>query len=119
MKAVIKSFSTSEENVAAHELDGAPSFSFLLTFGIGPAASEGEDSFEVLVVSPASLQEYFAGSVPTFIRHVLLMPDYDVPAAVAHVSKYINLLEADTWLKLATSIDQMLRWECEDYCSRQ
>ncbi len=116
MKAVIRRYDCSEsENLSTYEEDEAAVFGFTLTFAIGLEGSKGENFFEVLVASATYLAQLESVRGPAFLRHVILAPDYNVPAAVALVAKYINSLEEDSWEKLVAKINRVLRWEFEDY----
>ena len=116
MRAVIRSYSCSEsEDLSTYEVGEAPVFGFTLTFAIGSEGSQGEDFFEVLVASATYLAQLKAAPTPAFLRHVILASDYNVPAAVTLVEKYISSLEEESWEKLAVKINRVLRWEFEDY----
>jgi len=116
MKAVIRRYGCSEsEDLSTYEEDEAAVFGFTLTFAIGLEGSKGEDFFEVFVASATYLAQLESAQAPAFLRHVILAPDYDIPAAVALVKKYVNSLEEDSWEKLAAKINCVLRWEFEDY----
>lgn len=115
MKAVIRSCSCSEsEDLSTYEENAAADFGFTLVFTIGVEGETGEDFFEVLVASATYLARLKSGCGPAFLRHVILAPDYIIPAAIALVEKYINSLEEDSWQKMAAKIGRLLRWEFED-----
>jgi hypothetical protein len=115
MKAVIRSYSyNGSEDLSTYEEGAAADFGFTLVFAIGIKGEKGEDFFEVLVASPTYLARLKSGREPAFLRHVILAPDYNIPAAVALVEKYINSLEEDSWGKMAAKIGRLLRWEFED-----
>ena len=116
MKAVIRHYNCSEsKDLSTYEEEDAAVFGFTLTFTIGSEGSEGADFFEVFVVSAAYLMQLESARGLSFLRHVILAPDYNIPAVVALVEKYINSLEEDSWEKLAAKISRVLRWEFEDY----
>jgi hypothetical protein len=116
MKAVIRRYNCSaSEDLSTYEVDDTPVFGFTLTFAIGSEGSQGEDFFEVLVASAAYLAQLKSAQAPAFLRHVILSSDYNIPAAIALVEKYISSLEEESWEKLAAKINRVLRWEFEDY----
>ena len=116
MRAVIKGHYISDnEDLSTYEPTQPQVFGFILTFAIGPENSAGQDFFEILVASAAYLAKHYSEQMPTFMRHIMLASDYNVQAAVAHVSKYISTLEEDSWEKLVAKIGRMARWEYEDY----
>ncbi len=115
MKAVIRRYNCSEsEDLSSYEEGDVAVFGFTLMFAIGLEGDEGEDFFEVFVTSTAYLAQLESAREPFFLRHIILAPDYNVPAAVALVEKYINSLEEDSWEKLAAKISRLLRWQSED-----
>jgi len=118
MKAVIKHWHCADsEDLSTYEVGDPLIFSFSLNFAIGTADSEGVDYFEVLVASAGYLAQRKEAQAPAFLRHIVLAQDYNVPAAVALMEKYVSSLEEDSWQKLASKISRMARWEYEDYQS--
>ncbi|AHJ95432.1 immunity 8 family protein [Hymenobacter swuensis] len=114
MKAEIRGYSVTEnEDLSTYEPEAQQVFGFTLLFEIGIQGQEGSDFFEVEVASPAFLERL--ASHPLFLRHTILATDYNIPAAVALVRKYVEKLEEDSWEKLASKISRVLRWEFEDY----
>ncbi|RZL06486.1 MAG: hypothetical protein EOO62_18795 [Hymenobacter sp.] len=116
MRAVVRRYDCSaSEDLSTYEVDDAPVFGFTLTFAIGSEEGQGEEFFEVLVASAAYLSQLQTTQAPAFLRHVILSSDYNIPAAVTLVEKYISSLEEESWEKLAAKINRVLRWEFEDY----
>ena len=116
MKAIVKRyFVDKEEDLSSCEPDKPQIFAFNLHLAIGPSDTEGEDFFEVFVASATYLAHYYEGRTPAFLRHILLLSDLNVQAAVAHVSKYLSSLEEDSWYELAAKIDRVADWEYVNY----
>ena len=114
MKAEIRGYSLTEnEDLSSYEPNEQQMFSFTLLFEIGIQGQKGSDFFEVDIASPAFLERL--ASQPLFLRHTILATDYNIPAAVALVHKYVEALEEDSWEKLASKISRVARWEFEDY----
>lgn len=114
MKAEIRGYSrTDNEDLSSYEPDENQVFGFTLLFEIGIKGHDGSDFFEVDVASPGYL-EHLKPS-PFFLRHTVLATDYNIPAVVALVSKYVEALEEESWEKLAHKISRVARWEYEDY----
>lgn len=118
MKAAIKGYSrTDNEDLSSYEPGDQQVFGFTLLFSIGVKGQEGADYFEVEVASPGYLEHLTPQ--PFFLRHTLVATDYNLPAAVALVTKYVEGLEAETWEQLARQIGRVARWEYEDYRAAQ
>jgi hypothetical protein len=114
MKAEIRGYSLTEnEDLSSYEPNAQQVFGFTLLFEIGMQGHQGSGFFEVKVASPAFLERLALR--PLFLRHTILATDYNIPAAVALVRKYVEALEEDAWEKLATKISRVARWEFEDY----
>ena len=116
MKAVIKRYHYEEsEDLSTYKADEPAVFGYTLTFTIGPNSGAGEDYFEVFVASTRYLAQLDSAQAPAFLRHVIVAPDYNVPAAVALIEKYVSVLDEPSWAELAIKLSRVLRWEFEDY----
>ena len=116
MRAEIKSWYVEEsEDLSTYEIDAPACFGYSLTFAVGPVNENGEDYFEVFVASASYLAQRDSTQSPAFLRHIILAPDYNIPAAVALVEKYLSSLKENTWVELATKINRVIHWEFEDY----
>ena len=114
MKAEIRSYSrTDNEDLSSYEPGEGQVFGFTLLFEIGAKGHEGTDFFEVDVASSGYLERFKPS--PSFLRHTILATDYNIPAVVALVRKYVEALEEESWEKLAYKISRVVRWEFEDY----
>jgi hypothetical protein len=92
MKAEIKDCQrTDNEDLSSYELEDKLVFGFTLLFSIGVKGQKGADYFEVDIASPAYLEQLTPQ--PYFLRHTILATDYNVPAAVALMTRYVEVLE--------------------------
>ncbi|WP_456786054.1 immunity 8 family protein [Cellulomonas sp. P5_C5] len=82
---------------------------------VGPADGDGEESFDVLVCTPAWLQEIVDEHGPQLGRHLLLVGTLDLPAAVSFLRDHVEALEAPDWRGLAEKLARVGNWEFEDY----
>ena len=119
MRAEIKSYYTDDDigDPSDNQSGGADSFGYTLTFSIGPVGSEGSDNFEVVVTTPEDLQTYYAGKTPIFLRHCMLVENYNFPQILKLMTNYVNSLEEPSWDKLAQKLCRVALWEFEDYRS--
>jgi hypothetical protein len=118
MKAEIKEYCrTDNEDLSSYEPEDKQVFGFTLLFSIGIKGQEGTDYFEVDVASARYLE--LLTPQPIFLRHTILATDYNIPEAVALMTKYVEALEEESWEQLASKISRVARWEYEDYRSSQ
>ncbi|MBF9143248.1 immunity 8 family protein [Hymenobacter properus] len=114
MRAEIKAYERADnEDVSSYEPDDKQVFGFTLLFSIGIKGQVGADYFEVDVASPGYLEHLMPQ--PFFLRHAILATDYNIPAVVALMTRYVDALEEDSWEALASKISRVARWEFEDY----
>ena len=114
MKAEIKGYYRSDnEDLSSYEPEDRQVFGSTLVFSIGVKGQEGADYFEVDVASPAYLEHLTPQ--PFFLRHTLVATDYNLPQAVARMTRYVEGLEAESWEQLACHLSKVARWEYEDY----
>lgn len=87
-------------------------FGILVQYLIGPAGKSGEESFDVLVASPAWLA---ANPEHKKEKFLLKLKTYSYPAVVEHMQKHVDKLEEPTWEKLARKLAKIGKWEFSDY----
>jgi hypothetical protein len=116
VRAVIRRYFYSDnDDLSVYEADAPQVFGYNLTFAIGVEDSEGEDFFEVLVASAEYLAQRYTDQDASFLRHVIIAADHNVPVAVNLMTNYLSSLDEDSWEKLAAKINRVARWEFEDY----
>lgn len=89
--------------------------SFWLRMLVGLSDGPGEESFDVLVCTPAWLSRTVADDGPQIGRHRLVVEKLDLPAAETFLRRQVERLEAPTWDDLAAKIARLGYWEFEDY----
>ena len=82
---------------------------------VGPADGPGEESFDVLVCTPAWLGDSVDEHGPQIGRHLLVVGALDLTAAVAFLREHVESLEAPDWHGLAAQLARVGHWEFEDY----
>lgn len=116
MRAAIKGFEgpdgdEPESYVSPDPLDD----SFWLRMLVGPQDGPGEESFDVLVCTPAWLARTVAKDGSQIGRHRLVVEMLAVDTAEAFLRRQVARLEAPTWDELAVKIARLGYWEFEDY----
>lgn len=79
--------------------------------------SEGGQGFEIFsfeVCTPRWLVEH-GGQNPRFIRHVVLMTEYDEQLIKNLVRDLVEKTTGDTWSEVAEKLSRYMFWEFEDY----
>lgn len=88
---------------------------FWLRMMIGPPDGPGEESFDVLVCTPAWLAGVVSKEGPQIGRHRLIIEKLDLHVAETFLRRQVERLEATTWDELAAKISRLGYWEFEDY----
>jgi len=91
-------------------------FGFLLQIMAGPEGEEGEESFDVVVCSPAWLDRKLRAE-PFVGRHHLFMRKYQYETLVAFILSYCRECTGDTWANVAEKLGRLGKWEFENYKS--
>lgn len=116
MRAIIKSYDSYDvEDLNTYQPADPLVFVVSINFAIGAVGQAGANYFEVVVVSPDFLHTQYPGSNCYFLRHYLLVKEYNFTSILALMTTYINSLEAESWEQLAEKINRVARWEFEDY----
>ncbi len=116
MKAEIKAiFSTDIENLELFQPNEEDNFSFPLRLLVGLKDEDGEESFDIIVVTPKWLIANHLKSEIIFGRHYLIVFEYNYQNILKRLEKYINSLDGNSWEDFALKIARIGYWEFEDY----
>lgn len=121
MKAVLKSYySVNIENLESYIPNNPESYGFNLTLLVGPKDSDGEESFNIIVVTPKWLLEKYAN--PAFAkdeiiigRHYLIVFEYNFERIISFIRNYVENCTGDSWDEIAEKLARLGQWEFEDY----
>ena len=94
-------------------------FSFLLQAMYGPAGSEGEESFDILVCTPKWLSGEVERRGIVDGRHHLIVSRFDLAQIRALLEQYATASAANTWEQAALMLSRLGHWEFEDYDPKQ
>jgi len=119
MHAAIRSISTIDGGDPAKFRPLDADFSLTLRLMIGPADSEGEESFDLTVCSPASLQKECDRDGFVLGRHLLIVRDYNFPLLTSVIEKLIDRCIGDTWQEVASKFSRIAHWEFENYVNER
>jgi len=113
MQAEIKSIHSPDINdLEKHQATG--SFCFLVQLLMGPKGQEGEESFDIEVLSPAYLEETLQDNIISG-RHIIIIKEFSYKKLEEYLQKTLLRFKADNWNDLALKIGRYGHWEFEDY----
>ncbi|HEV8626102.1 MAG TPA: immunity 8 family protein [Acidimicrobiia bacterium] len=116
MRAKVKGFEgLGRDEPATYVSPNPHDDAFSLRVLVGPAEGPGEESFDVLVCTPAWLARTVAEQGPMIGRHRLIVEHLDLPLAEQFLSDQIERLDEPSWPELAAKIARLGHWEFEDY----
>lgn len=81
---------------------------------IGLEESEGGDIFSFEVCSPTWLERRCRGKA-NFIRHVLVVNEYEETAIKSAVNDLVRGICGENWAEIAKQLARHMFWEFEDY----
>lgn len=90
-------------------------FALLLQVMAGPQDQRGEESFDVVVISPSALGDRVATSGPIAGRHYLVVDQYDWSAIERYIHGVADRCEGEDWPAIAAQFGRLGKWEFEDY----
>lgn len=93
----------------------AGEFALLVQMLIGPDGDEGEESFDVQVVTPAWLEQRYASDGLAGGDGRLLVFEYDWSLIESYLRKRVAGCEGKDWQEVAAKLSRFSHWEFEDY----
>lgn len=108
------------DGLATFAPDDPERFSMLVQALVGPADSEGEESFDFTVSSPDLIAAEAAdGKGFVFPRHRLVLTHWDPALVQRAIEDLVQRTEGKDWREIATKLSRFGRWEFEDYRPRR
>jgi hypothetical protein len=90
-------------------------FAFLLQIFVGSDSDEGEESFDVTVVTPAWLAKHHKPNDIVIGRHYLIVFGYSYSVLSEFISSYVSTCCGETWDEVSAELARLGKWEFEDY----
>ncbi len=81
----------------------------------GPAGSEGEESFDIELVTTKRLASRIAQKGPISGRHLLIVETFDYTSIERRIHRAVAACEGSDWGQVAERLARVGRWEFEDY----
>ena len=93
----------------------ANSFSFLLQIMVGQINLDGEESFDVIVCTPVWLLNEYRKSDVLFLRHFIIVFEYNYENIFSCIKQKIESLEYSNWDEFGKKMGEIGKWEFENY----
>jgi hypothetical protein len=90
-------------------------FSVLIQIFAGPVGSDGEESFDIEVVTPNRLASRAAEKGPISGRHLLIVESFDYASIERWIRAAVAACDGSDWAQVADRLARIGRWEFEDY----
>lgn len=90
-------------------------FGILVQAMFGPEDLEGEESFDLLICTPAWLAEEVTRAGAVIGRHHLVVNGFDFQQIRAFLDGYARSVSGSSWHEVAAKLARLGRWEFEDY----
>lgn len=108
-------FSPDIDDLEDHRPADPESFSFLLQVMVGPQGAKGEESFDLVISTPAWLAARYGPAEVIPGEHRLIVFQYDWVAIEAFVRKRVAACTGSDWQEVARKIGRFTRWEFDEY----
>src|SRR5579871_5036575 len=114
MKIELKSLKLIDHEDWNYRPDNPLEFSVAAEALVGAEGHEGSEIFTFEICSPLWLQRNLKDS-PLFVRHVLLINQFDEHMIKRAVSDLVARFSGQTWVEVANKLSRYMYWEFEDY----
>ena len=90
-------------------------FSVLIQILAGPLGLDGEESFDIEVLTPKRLASRVAQKGPVSGCHLLIVECFDYASIEKWIHRAVTSCEGSDWQEVAERLGRVGRWEFEDY----
>lgn len=116
MKADLRRFHSPDAlDVRAFVPNNPKNFSLFIQAMVGPAGALGEESFDLIVCTPAWLLETVERSGPLIGRHHIIVARFDYDELEGLIRSFCDRCDGATWQEVAAKVARLGGWEFEDY----
>jgi len=116
MKAEIKYLHSPDvDNLKEYQPQEKDNFGFLLQVMIGPKGEKGEESFDMMVVTPKWLMEKYGPDEVVFGKHYVIVFEYNYDNLYNRLQYTVDGLGEKDWNALALKLARLGHWEFDDY----
>jgi hypothetical protein len=116
MRAELKELHSPDvHDLATFVPDDPARFGVLIQLIAGPEGEPGEESFDVVVCTPAWLSDQVRAHGPLSGRHHLVVETFDWPVLREYFANLVRGCEGRDWREVATKLSRHGAWEFEDH----
>lgn len=115
VRAVVRSMFSPDVEVRGYVPRDPENDGVLLRVYAGPADGPGEESFDVLVCTPAWLKARVRSHGPQVGRHHLIIDPMDLGLAMRFLKHRFEMVEGASWHEMGPKLARLGYWEFEDY----
>lgn len=116
MKAELKRLHSPDANDLSKFAPSDPRhFGLFVQVMAGPAGQTGEESFDLIVCTPAWLCEKLESSGPIIGLHHVIVAEFHYRELELFIRSYCERCVGLTWQEVALQVGRLGRWEFEDY----
>jgi len=115
VRAALKGFHSPDVDLESYSPAEPGCFMFLLQVFFGPEDRGVENSFDVIVCTPAWLECEVGRRGILDGRHHLIVEKFDLDTIRAFLTEYAENATGDSWDEVAARLSRLGRWEFEDY----
>ncbi|MFK7873472.1 MAG: Imm8 family immunity protein [Oligoflexales bacterium] len=115
MGAIVNGYMTSDGDKLEEFFPGdMESFEVPVEAYIGMQGSEGFDNFVFTVVTPRKLEEKYGNNDAVFLRHFLLVKEWNANLIKNRIEKLVSSVSGKDWQEIANKLSRYGYWEFED-----
>ncbi|MCP5021562.1 MAG: hypothetical protein GY930_07270 [bacterium] len=116
MRAQVRRLHTPDaDDLASFAPEDDGDFALLVQIIAGPEGADGEESFDLEVITPRELARRVEGSGPMSGRHLLIVNRFDADHIAAWIDKSVAACSGGSWVEVAEQLGRIGHWEFEDY----
>ena len=116
MKAELKHLHSPDvENLKEYKPQVADDFGFLLQVMVSPKGEKGEESFDMMVVTPKWLMNKYGHSEVILGKHYVIVFEYNYQNLYNRLAYEIDAFEEKNWERIALKLARLGHWEFDAY----
>lgn len=115
MRAAVKVWTIQHDHLECVQVTDPSDVGEWIRVMAGPAGEAGEESFDLLVCTPAWLAREVAKNGPQVGRHYLIVESWDAARVRSIVTHLFERETAENWPRLGEKLARLGHWEFEDY----
>jgi hypothetical protein len=115
MRAAVRHFISPDVDLENFHPDDPENFSFLLQAIVGPVDSEGDESLQMIVCTPAYLRSRLDTETVIFGRPYVIVGSPGLSRILGSIKASIERIDGRDWGEVAKKLARLGIWEFEDF----